>query len=356
MKIRAATSNSQRLEYVRQYSAHLLSQWLDRAMYWKIRSLAITFLSTASTLTRTIQDNDVYSSTISCIIDGMDQSKLKCPRYGYDRLTKALDRLFRPTLHLTCAYFHGYSAFLPLSDENLKKDSVTQCEIIMRGLSALYESLGRSNRPLGFHCQADNCYRECKNQYFINLLLFLQVVGIFRHTSCGFLRTGHSHEDVDMIFGQVSRLLRGKKFATPADLLALLAGHHNQSASATSQRRFQGASAIPYKLDQCALWKTFVGQLGIHWKGLRLFPLPQDYFFSVLLCPVQIHQLFWWACGGRVSSRMGPLLLPSQDTSITFDSAGVVILRCLFGTTAAKWKTSTPKDATQSSHVQGTRS
>ena len=268
-KIKSATSKTQRAEYVREYSSHLLSQWMDRQSYWKLRDLSRSFFRASLTLTQSIQDT-IYSSCLTQIVDGMDQSKLRCPKFGYDRLTKSMERLFRPTLHLSCSYLHGFKAFLPLCDENMKKDSSTQAEIILRSLSALQQTLqGSQNLPLGYHLQQDNCYREGKNQYIVNLLLLLQILGVFRYTSLGYLRTGHSHEDVDMVFGQISRLLRGKKFSTPGDLISLLETATSRPTDSSKSSRLQGACASPFKLDECALWKKFVQQISIHWKGLR---------------------------------------------------------------------------------------
>ena len=205
-KIKAAKSKAVRTERVRQYSAHLLAQWLDRQIYWRLRALSPGVFR--NPLPRSIHQN-VFSSCLTEIVDGMGQSKLKCPRFGYDRLTKLLESLYRPNLHLVCAYMHGFKAFLPVSDESMKKDAESQCEIVMRSLSNLVDHSPHS-LPQGFHLQQDNCPREGKNKYVIALMLCLQVLGIFRWTLLGFLRTGHSHEDVDMIFGQLSRLLRGK--------------------------------------------------------------------------------------------------------------------------------------------------
>lgn len=273
-KIKEAKTKAARADKVSQYSTHLLSQWLDRQIYWKLRELSRSFFRTS--LPATIPES-VYSSCLTQIVDGMDQSKLRCPKFGYDRLTKSLERLFRPSLHLVCAYIHGYKAFLPITDENVKKDAETQCEIIIRSLGHLADNVARF--PLGYHLQQDNCPREGKNQFLLNLMLLLQVLGIFRWTRCGYLRTGHSHEDVDMIFGQLSKLLRGKKFDTPSGLINLLEStiHKRRDADAAKPdsekpSRLQGAQASPYKLDQCACWKRFVKQVGVVFKGARLLP------------------------------------------------------------------------------------
>ena len=263
-KIKAGKSKQQRLDFVGEYSRHVLSQWMDRQIYWKLRALSQRYFGTIG-ITQ-IQDS-IYSSCLTAILDGMDQSKLRTPRFGYQRISKQLEALFRPTLHLTAAWLHGHKVWLPVSDESLKKDSQTQAEILSRALSDLCVSVATKQLPLGFHLQQDNCFREGKNKYIVSYCLLLVVVGAFRWSSTGFLRTGHSHEDVDQIFGQLSRLLKGKSFSTPEALIKLLRSAASRSSSQPAQIR--GSQVCPYKLDEVACWKVFTQQLGLDFKGLR---------------------------------------------------------------------------------------
>ena len=98
--------------------------------------------------------------------------------------------IFRPTCHLTACWMHGYRLYLPLSDENMKKDSETQMEILMRSLSEVQQKY--SKLPLGLWTQADNCFRESKNQYVFSLNLMLVCIGCFKWAVMAFLRTAHS--------------------------------------------------------------------------------------------------------------------------------------------------------------------
>jgi hypothetical protein len=135
--------------------------------------------------------SSVLTNCLCAIIDGMDQAKFKLPRLPEKRFSKLLERLKRPRLHVAAVWLHGLMMQIWVADEDLKKDSVTQIEMLTRSLSSALERLGVL--PLGFHLQQDNTYREGKNQYSCAFLLLLVVLGIFRWASTGFLRVGHSN-------------------------------------------------------------------------------------------------------------------------------------------------------------------
>lgn len=119
----------------------------------------------------------------------MDQSKFRIPRVR-ERQSKLFQRLFRPTLHCIGCWLHGWRFEFAISDEDLKKDSETQMEVISRGLSNMYEAIG--DMPAGLVLQQDNCAREGKNRYTLNYLLLLVALRVCRWAAANFLRTGHS--------------------------------------------------------------------------------------------------------------------------------------------------------------------
>ena len=259
-KIKESSSRADRLAQVREYSMHILHQWMDRQVYWKLRALSQRFFQAEIThIPRQLAGDNLYSSVITVICDGMDQSKLRVPRI-VGRHSKILEQLFRPTLHLSAIWVHGWRLYLPIADESLKKDSQTQLETLARALSELCVAKGLA---LGLHFQQDNCFREGKNQYMLCFCLSLVLFGCVRWSSCGYLRTGHSHEDVDQVFGCLSRLLRGKGFNDPAQLIQLL----QTAARPGEARQIHGTQLTAYKLDQTACWKNFTDQFGISFKG-----------------------------------------------------------------------------------------
>lgn len=133
------------------------------------------------------------SSVLCIIIDGMDQSKFRCPRLT-TRPSKHVEVLYRPTLHCSGVLIHGHSFSFHIANEDLKKDSTTQAELLFLNLSSLLET--NSKLPLILHLQQDNCYREGKNQYICAAMILMVVLRVFRATCLGFLRTGHSESDI----------------------------------------------------------------------------------------------------------------------------------------------------------------
>ena len=120
-----------------------------------------------------------------------------------------------------------------------------------------------------FHLQQDNTYREGKNRFMLNFMLLLTVLGVFRQTSLGFLRTAHSHEDIDQCFGQVARLLMGKRCSCADEMVALLADASMTSQNTDQAGRIRGSLLEAFKIDEISVWKNFVAQTGLRFKGLR---------------------------------------------------------------------------------------
>ena len=269
MKIKKAKSRGERNQWTRSYSSHLFSQWRDRQFYWRMRELSRQFFMQTSLWGSTkINSLDASSSTLTIIQDGMDQSKLRIPKWGYVRLPKTLEQLYRPALHLAATWAHGGRLFLSISDENVKKNSESQIEQLARALSDLLSFTG--TLPLHLHVQSDNCFREAKNQYVATFMLFCVAFKIFRSASQGYLRKSHSHEDVDQVFGQISRLLQGKAVSTANEMVGLLNKVTKRAGtSKTETSQLLRSTCFAYKLDEVANWKNFTTQASISIKGMR---------------------------------------------------------------------------------------
>ena len=198
----------------------------------------------------------------------MDQAKLRVPRFGYYRISKAMEKVYRPALHLVGTWIHGWKLGLCVTDEDLKKKSETMIELITLALSSLVDQT--NSLPLSFHLQQDNCARERKNRFVMNFMLLLTILQCFRATSMAFLRSGHSHEDIDQCFGQISRLLMGKRCGSAAEMVALIADATMDSSSGHDGKSRLRASAVEsFKVDEVSAWKNFVSQTGLRLKGLR---------------------------------------------------------------------------------------
>ena len=64
--------------------------------------------------------------------------------------------------------------------------------------------------PSHLWAQVDNAVGENKNQHVMRMLALLVDRGIFRSTVLSTLRVGHTHEDLDAVFGIVTRHIRNE--------------------------------------------------------------------------------------------------------------------------------------------------
>lgn len=266
-RIRSATTKQLKAINIRLYSQHLLQQWSDRQFYWNHRTLSRNYFSQGLHFSKRFAGSDLASSVITVIQDGMDQAKLRIPKWGYAKLSKAATKLYRPATHLLASWLHGFRLFLYLSDEDLKKNSETQLETLSLSLQDLFGHC--SSMALSLHLQQDNCAREGKNRFVMCFMLLIQILGVCRFTSLGYLRTAHSHDDVDQVFGQITRLLMGKRCQSASEMIALLEDCIQQGHQSEKSGRLRGSVAVANKLDQVSCWKKFVNQVGVSFKGLR---------------------------------------------------------------------------------------
>ena len=142
--------------------------------------------------------HSVALNLLTCICDGMDQAKYKTPRVR-ERTSKLFKSLFRPVLHVSGTWIHGARFEFAVADQDMKKDSECQLEVINRCLSNLHESTG-GHLPMGFVLQQDNCFREGKNRWIIAFMILLVSCNIFRYSVLNYLRTGHSGLEAGKLF------------------------------------------------------------------------------------------------------------------------------------------------------------
>ena len=126
---------------------------------------------------------------LTIICDGMDQAKYRIPRVR-ERGSKLFKTLFRPTLHCVGTWCHGSRLEFAVSDQDLKKDSQCQLEVINRCLANVYADTNQQF-PMGLILQQDNCFREGKNRYLLGFVVLAVALNMFRYAVCNYLRTGH---------------------------------------------------------------------------------------------------------------------------------------------------------------------
>lgn len=192
---------SQRRLYVR----HLEAQYLDRTNYWRARSIS-----------------RMKAGEVVLIADSMDQAKFVYPRSQMFR-AKDLAGLQRPKAHITAVVAHGHFTFFSVSAQDVPKDSTTMIEILSHSLTLLQKK-GVELHKTAVTIQSDNTSREFKNNPVVKWMASLVANNIVPKISLKTLRTGHSHEDIDQIFGILARHLSTKaRFAsTPLDFCSII--------------------------------------------------------------------------------------------------------------------------------------
>lgn len=171
------------------YHQHLEDQFRDRIEYWEARG-----------------ESRSQSNRITIIIDGMDQGKFAVPRHK-SIYTKALNGFSRPRLHLAAAIVHGHFVSIYLTEHDLPKDSNTSLEIISHCMDLLSTRVRLDQCDITIQC--DNTCREVKNNHILRFAAGAVSCGCVRSLKISSLRSGHSHEDIDQLFGQIATFLKG---------------------------------------------------------------------------------------------------------------------------------------------------
>lgn len=173
-------------------SKHLREQFLDRSLYWEKRGL--------SRLGQCFE--------VTLIIDSMDQQKFSYPR-GETYKAKDLSTFVRPRSHVTAVLCHGHFVLITVAEHNLPKNANCMTEILGHSLTLLRRK-GLDTTKLRLRIHSDNTVRECKNNIVLSWLGSLTGRGLIAGGALACLRSGHSHEDVDQAFGNLSYFMARK--------------------------------------------------------------------------------------------------------------------------------------------------
>ena len=156
------------------------------------------------------------------IIDGMDKKKYLLPRWKWGRTPKDAEHLHRPCLELTAVICHGHGTYLFLSDQDISNGSSWHAELVIRTLSLVHERSQRRGQsmPDALSVHSDNTTSGLKNSICAGVLCMLCAGGYFRTTSLQHLRVGHSHEDIDALFGVIASILAtADELETPQEII-----------------------------------------------------------------------------------------------------------------------------------------
>ena len=203
-----------RLAFQRQmveYQGHLTSQYKDRVEYWASRSRSRSLELTAEGL-----------EPITMIMDAIDHSKMRVPR-SKALISKDFASFNRPSLDCHACLMHGRFALLALSEQHTMKDSNWCCDLISYCLHKAADVRNGDLRRCEFLCQCDNTTREVKNNSVLRLLGLYTGAHKLGRAEIRSLRTGHSHEDVDRWFSEITYLIeRHTELHDPADFVSAL--------------------------------------------------------------------------------------------------------------------------------------
>ena len=208
-----------------------MEQYRDRQSYWSVRGCSRLQVQ----------------GHICLILDGMDQCKFLYPRTPLMR-AKDLALMNRPKLHITGIICHGFFLAFSVSNHDHPKDSSVSAELICWALTQLSRQLDL--RKCYIHVVSDNTSRETKNNTTLRLLGSLTLHGLVAGCSLRNLRSGHSHEDIDQVFGSLALWLvkHGKLLETPDHFLTCV------QRFCCSAKRPQEAGRLVVKLDQHRDW------------------------------------------------------------------------------------------------------
>ena len=73
-------------------------------------------------------------------VDGIDQAKFRVPRQN--QKSHGMDTLIRPALHVQGCWAHGFGFHFAVADQDLKKDTTTNVEVIARMSESIYRKHG----------------------------------------------------------------------------------------------------------------------------------------------------------------------------------------------------------------------
>ena len=84
----------------------------------------------------------------------------------------------------------------------------------------------------------DNCARENKNKYVMAYLSYLVQVGVFKKITMSYLPVGHTHADIDALFGNLSTAFKSYDAVNISKLHEVISDFLNESLLHIEQIRW----------------------------------------------------------------------------------------------------------------------
>lgn len=219
---------------------HLKAQYSDRILYWEKRAMSR------------------LRGNIVCIIaDGMDQMKFSLPRTPITK-GKEFSSFQKVKLHVSAAICHGRFVLFTVGLPTTKKDGNMSCELLAHCLTLL-ERQGQCLSTTQLFLQHDNTCREFKNNHGVRWMIGQVFSKNIDRIQASYLRSGHTHGDVDQCFGQLSKyLLKCRDLQTPDDVKTAITGFLSQC-----KMPFEGERHCVFLNEPRDWYLGCVG--GLHW-------------------------------------------------------------------------------------------
>ena len=196
------------------YGKHLASQMRCREVYYSRRAKSI-----ATSHGRLVGS----AGCATLIIDAIDQAKFACPRHTPN--SKLLEDTYRPRLHVIGVRIAGYLKAGFILDPTISKDADCWVEVVVRSLALLQTVCKKRviEMPRTLYIMSDNA-NDNKNNHTFSCIALMLAFQRWDECTFMFLRTGHSHEDIDAMFGHWAWfLLRQSILETPIDFKNVMA-------------------------------------------------------------------------------------------------------------------------------------
>jgi len=156
---------------------------------------------------------------------------------------------------------HGHFINIVVCEPDVKKDSNLTIDILASALQDLALG-GTAVADYEFVVQADNTCRENKNNNLLRWLASLVCVRRVRSARLCFLMSGHTHEDIDQLWGVLAQhLVHCDELETPEDFQAEM-----QDFLEKHPRRYEAGRRVR-RVDKIHDWKSFLEKTGhpSHW-------------------------------------------------------------------------------------------
>ena len=280
LEMRNAKTQAERREAASIYSRHVVDQWLDRQFYWRVREISYRYFAGIGGRLAGAATN---LSWLCCIIDGMDQAKFCVPRLRDRIVTKVFEKLNRPRLQVIGTWIHGFQLALLIALPTMPKTSEVVMECIARGLNRIYAKY--HSLPKCLHFQFDNAPNNMKNQKMIRWGVVMVLFGIVKCVRLGYLRKGHTHEDIDAFFGQLSAILMRSEYNNIDELMEVLmrVSRSHSSRNEEGEKSSMAVHVFTERLDEVADWTTLYGRIDGVLKTIHNHNMP-DSPHDFLIC------------------------------------------------------------------------